>query len=110
MMIVALMLATAAVCSDYWVAGADILRHKGKPPALDISRETRVLFSRVSYRIAEELGYNLHRLDFELYQKDDYYIGFLRPAPNEYGQPPLGGDLIIILESDGKVRCFFRGA
>ena len=102
-MILAVM--AVALCLDYWALGTEILRHKGKPPEIIITKDERALLTRAATQKALELGYDLRRLDFELYQKDDSYIGYFRPV--DKGQ--LGGDLIIVLDAGGNALCFFRG-
>ena len=108
-MILPLILATVAACSNYWVGVEEILRHKGAVPPLNISKETLGVLTKTAYEKAQELGFDLRKLDLSLYSKDDYFLAFFRPV-RIAGEGPLGGDLLIILDSGGKVLCFFKGA
>lgn len=100
-----LQLLVLAVCANYWAAGETIFPRVGKPPALNITQEKRAGLERAAYQKARELGYDTGNRTFELFDKDDYYLAYFYIK----GEGVLGGDLIIVLDNDGRVLCFFRG-
>jgi hypothetical protein len=108
-MILALLLAAAAACSDYSAAIEVVYRHKGQPPTLNVSKETLTSLTNAAEKKALEVGYGLAYMTLGLYPKDDYYIAYFSPLPVE-GRRQTGGDLVIVLDGDARVLCFFRGA
>ncbi|HTM07020.1 MAG TPA: hypothetical protein VL754_01390 [Verrucomicrobiae bacterium] len=107
-MISVLLFAAVALCSDYWAGGSEVSRYTHKPPPLNVSRETLRSLTSAAQNKAVELGYGIAYMDLEMYAKDGYYIAYFRPIPQDE-RKSLGGDLIVIIDRDANVLCFFRG-
>jgi hypothetical protein len=97
-----------ALCSDYGSAGAEVVRYAHKPPPLNVSKETLRSLTNAAQDKARELGYGIAYMDLELYAKDENYVAYFLPIPQDE-RKPTGGDLLIILDRDARVLCFFRG-
>ena len=108
-MISAIILAAVAACSNPSPRGDIVRSYKGNPPALNLELQTRMRVTRSAYNKAEELGYKLNNLLFELYEKDASFIVYFRPMITEDGRKPSGGDLTLVIDQDGKVNCVFQG-
>jgi hypothetical protein len=108
-MISALLFAAVAACSNPSSRGDVILQFKGNPPAVNLDLPTRMRITRSAYYKAEELGYKLNQLLFELYEQSDSFIVFFRPMITEDGRKPSGGGLTIVINRDGRVECYFQG-
>jgi hypothetical protein len=94
------------LCQDYWAAAKEI-PEKEQPP--NIPREIHSRVTEASQKKAVELGYNLTNLALKLVAKDAIYLAYFYPKASK-DRVPVGGDLIVILNQNGKILCVHRGA